>query len=39
MNYLKVTNDRQFRDATGFSRLNFDKLLLDFEKTYQEKQR
>lgn len=36
MNYEHLTSKRQFRDATGYSREEFDELLLDYEKTYVE---
>lgn len=37
MNYLKITSNRQFKDATGYSREEFDCLLSDLEQTYYEK--
>ena len=36
MDYRKITNDRQFRDTTSYSRSNFLKLLEDYENTYLE---
>ena len=34
MNYLEIKSERQFKDATGFSKSAFDALLYDFETTY-----
>lgn len=34
MNYQTITNERQFKDTTGHSRLSFQKLLSDYEATY-----
>lgn len=36
MNYRRITSKRQFKDATGYSREEFDQLLLDYKKTYYE---
>jgi hypothetical protein len=36
MTYQGITTDRQFKSATGYSRANFETLLTDFEKTFQE---
>ena len=36
MNYLEITSRRQFKDAIGFSREEFDCLLLEMEQTYYE---
>lgn len=36
MNYLEITSERQFKDATGFSREDFDSLLSDMVQTYYE---
>lgn len=36
MNYREITSKRQFKDATGYSRKEFDLLHSDFEKTYYE---
>ena len=36
MNYRTITNDRQFKDTTSYSRANFLKLLKDYESTYLE---
>ena len=38
MNYRLINNQRQFKDSTGHSQEQFNKLLLDFEKTYYEQQ-
>ena len=34
MDYTKIKSERQFRDATGYSKENFQKLLLAYEDTY-----
>jgi DNA-binding ferritin-like protein (Dps family) len=36
MNYLEINSDRQFRDATGFGKSDFQSLLDDFENTFME---
>lgn len=36
MNYLKIKSERQFKDATGFSKNDFHILLSDFENKYLE---
>ena len=36
MNYRIITSKRQFKDATGYSREEFDLLLSDYEETYYE---
>ena len=34
MNYRKITTERQFKDATGMSKKEFEHLLKEFERTY-----
>jgi hypothetical protein len=34
MNYRTITNDRQFKDTTSYSKVNFLQLLEDYESTY-----
>lgn len=34
MDYRTITTDRQFRDATSYSRAAFEALLSDFNSTY-----
>lgn len=34
MNYRTITTDRQFKDATGYDRVSFEKLLSDYETSY-----
>ena len=36
MNYLEINSERQFKDATGFSKNDFQYLLADFENTFLE---
>ena len=36
MDYRQITTDRQFKDSTGYSRVNFLALLSDYELTYEE---
>lgn len=36
MNYRTISTDRQFKDATGYDRSSFEKLLADFASTYIE---
>lgn len=36
MNYLEMNSDRQFRDASGFGKNDFQSLLIDFENTFKE---
>jgi len=36
MDYRTITSKRQFKDATGHSREEFEKLLSAYEKTYYE---
>jgi len=36
MTYQGITTDRQFKAATGYSKANFEKLLVDFDGTFQE---
>ena len=36
MDYRAITNDRQFKDTTSYSRANFLELLKDYESTYLE---
>jgi hypothetical protein len=36
MNYLEINSERQFKDATGFSKNDFHMLLYDFESTFLE---
>ena len=36
MNYPEITSNRQFKDATGFSREEFDCLLSEMEPTYYD---
>lgn len=36
MNYKEINSDRQFKNATGFSKNDFLKLLSDFENTFLE---
>ncbi len=36
MTYQGITTDRQFKSATGYSKANFEQLLADFERTFQE---
>jgi len=36
MNYRTIKSKRQFKDATGYSREEFDQLLSDFEIVYLE---
>ncbi len=36
MNYSEITSKRQFKDATGFSREEFDCLLSTMKQTYYE---
>ena len=36
MDYTKITTDRQFRDASGYSKESFEKLLRDFELYYKK---
>lgn len=35
MNYRKINNDRQFKEATGYSRAYFVKLLADYKTNYK----
>lgn len=37
MDYRTITSKRQFKDATSYSKVDFLKLLEDYEKTYIEK--
>lgn len=34
MDYRTISTDRQFKDATGYSRASFNALLSDFNSTY-----
>jgi hypothetical protein len=34
VDYQTISTDRQFKDATGYSRSSFETLLSDFESTY-----
>ena len=34
INYKEINSERQFKDATGLSKYEFNSLLLDFEKTF-----
>jgi hypothetical protein len=36
MNYLEINSERQFKDATGFSKSDFQSLLADYENTFLE---
>lgn len=36
MNYLEINSERQFKDATGFKKSDFNSLLSDFENTFLE---
>lgn len=36
MNYRTINSERQFKDATGYSKSSFAQLLLDYESTYFE---
>lgn len=36
MDYRKITTDRQFKDATSYSKDDFLKLLTDYKTTYKE---
>lgn len=36
MDYTKIKTNRQFKDATGYSKENFAQLLLDYEQNYRE---
>ena len=36
MNYLEIKSERQFKDATGFGKNDFNTLLSDFENTFSE---
>ena len=36
MNYLEINSERQFKDATGFSKSDFQSLLKDYEQTFLE---
>lgn len=36
MDYTKIKTNRQFKDATGYSKDNFVQLLLDYEQTYYD---
>lgn len=36
MNYRTITNDRQFKDTTSYSKAIFLQLLKDYESTYLE---
>ena len=36
MNYRNINSERQFKDATGYSKSSFVQLLLDYESTYFE---
>lgn len=37
MDYRIIKSKRQFKDATSYSRIDFEKLLADYEQTYEEK--
>ena len=34
MDYKEINSERQFKDATGFAKSEFNSLLSDFEKTF-----
>ena len=36
MHYSEINSERQFKDATGYSKNSFSKLLKDYEKTFFE---
>lgn len=36
MRYEDIKNDRQFKSATGYSKGEFDNLLVDFKNVYEE---
>lgn len=36
MNYRTISTDRQFRDATGMNKSEFNSLLKDYEQTYKK---
>lgn len=36
MNYRNITSKRQFKDATSYTREEFEKLLSDYEVVYIE---
>ena len=37
MDYQTITSKRQFKDATSYSRAEFEELLADYEQTYLDK--
>ena len=37
MDYRTITSKRQFKDATSYNKADFEKLLMDYEQTYEEK--